>query len=937
MYEEFLFLLRKNTNFLGDIETLESKRFVASTDNSIHQILPQAIIYPKNRSDIFLIVEIINKIEKKKGEFHLTARGGATATNGQSLNNGVIIDYSRYQNSILKLDLDKKTVKVEAGVVLSQLNEYLKPYGYFFAPNLSPSDRATIGGMIATDACGKGSIIYGKTSDHLKEVSTLLACGEEYVFKQKSITGLDKKEKRILEIVKDKKIREEFPDLKRFVSNYNLGKLYNEKEQSLDLQYLIAGSEGSLAMILEAELKITKIPYLREVFVAGYDDFYEALDDANNIVQYPISAIELMDNKILELSKGEALYDELKAYIGNSANINIIEFIADNKEELEQKIIDFKNSYKKNSKIKYLQLLPSDLQAKAFELRSLGVGIAGSMKGLRRPIAFIEDTVVPLVNIKKYAQELIGILEKYKLKFVIYGHLDVGCLHVRPALNLMEEEDKKILDELTIAAISLVKKYDGIVWGEHSIGSRVNYLGKVFSPRVLSYFKEIKELYDENYVFNLNKIVNFNDEFGLDKNLLADFNKEINIKYFEDFEAAIFCNGNTKCLSVNKNQVMCPSQKVTKEKIYSPKGRANLVRKWLADTSCNRVDDKFVEELKDSLDNCLGCKACSSTCPVSVDIPTYKSLFLHWYHSNIKSRKIREFLLCRGEESLRILHKFDRLRFLYKGCFKIINFCLGINYLPKISKVKIAKKYLYNDNCQYKEEVVFLLQDSFNSFLESENLLALISILEKLGKQPVILPFIPSGKAYFVEGDLDGFKKCAKKNIALLKNLEQPIICIEPAITLFFRQEYKKFFKEDLSVLLAEEYLVNNINIKQVKISEKISLLAHCTEKTALPQNYKNWQNIFQKCGVELEVLESGCCGMAGSYGYKKEFKKNSKNLFDLSWKEHFAKGKKIVATGSSCRNQVNVQLQKKIEHPLVMLDKFFSKFELNLLGKGNE
>jgi len=960
------------SRFAGLIESSETQKFASSTDNSIFQIVPSAILYPKNSVDI----KIALKLGSKYSNLHFTARGGSTATNGQSLNDSIIIDCSRFLRQITKLNLKEKWVEVEPGVRLSELNDYLQPHGYHFAPHISPDDRATIGGMIATDASGKGSFVFGKTSDHLIEAETLLANGQRYLFKTHELSKTkDKKIRQISDLVKNNitEINKKFPDVTRFPTGYNLSKLLSGNK--INLTYLLAGSEGTLAITTKARLKITPINKFRSLIVNHYKNFNDALKDVTTLIKYSPFAIETMDEEILKLSKGYPLFQEIKEYIGAAKNINILEFQATTKKGLEKQTNKFLNDHKGSC----LCSDENDIR-KLWELRSLGVGIAGSMPGSRKPIPFIEDTVVDINKIHLYARDLKKILDSYKLKYVIYGHLDVGCLHVRPALDLTKEKDKKIKSEIISKTIKLVEKYNGVLWGEHGGGLKAPYIPEIYGANIYEIFVTIKELFDREYRLNPGKIVvrgdsviveeilnqvqddtvgvrddtvGVRDDSGL---LQADYNKEIDEKLAADFEKVISCNGNTKCLSVDKNQVMCPSEKVTGEKIHSPKGRANLLRKWLHHISGNKpLDNRQIEEIKSSLDACLGCKACLSTCPVSVDIPTSKSYFLNWYYDNIGKRKIRDLFFARSEEMLAYYgkHPLAYNLLLRNPISKIVIRLMGIAESPKfynsyykilnqVQNDAVAKCHPELDSGSMSKisnvswsvasgsKPVYLVTDAFTNFAEQHLLEDTITLLKKLGYEPKILPYFISGKAYFAEGAIERFEDIAQKNIKDLNEIAKqniPIISIEPSINLFFRQEYKECFGKEIKfeIQLVEEFLVKNIDSYTHTHNDNMDiyyLLPHCTEKTSLPLNSKNWQKIFDKFGLNLEILPSGCCGMAGSYGYKTEFQKNSKALFELSWKQHFNnhQASQILATGYSCRSQSKKLTKQEIKHPIELL-----------------
>ncbi|MDA0902581.1 MAG: FAD-binding and (Fe-S)-binding domain-containing protein, partial [Proteobacteria bacterium] len=772
------FINALQTSFDGDIEFSLAQNFVQASDNSIYQLIPDAVIYPKNSADIVSIIKLSLKDEFKEIKF--TARGGATGTNGQSLNHGIIIDCVRYFNKIIQLSLAEGWVDVEAGLVLKDLNDFLKPHGYHFAPHISPDDRATIGGMIATDACGKGSFIFGKTSDNLISADCVLANAQNYTFQNIDLSKADAKASQIIDLLKGKEelISQKFPNITRFVSGYNLGKLISQ-DNILRMPYLLAGSEGTLGIVTKARLKITKINPYKALIVVGYDSLANSLKDALNLLNFQPLAIESMDDKILDLARKQPLSPFIQDLIKDVQNINIVEFQAATKQLLDQQVKAFMDDYSQKTLAKNAAVFYESKQIEQiWDLRKTAVGIAGNLKGDKKPTPFIEDVCVAIENIANYNQELSQLLDKYGLYYVIYGHLDVGCLHVRPALDLTTDQDKKLIRELTPQVIKLVKKYNGVVWGEHSAGCRVEYSPEIFGAEIFNIFCQIKAIFDPLNRFNPKKIAG-KELVKIDQNLQADFNRAINADLRKQFANAIFCNGNAKCLSVKLNQAMCPSYKATKEKIHSPKGRANLIRHWLNFRSQNPLPKSFIKKLiykyryqeylaqiHHSLKGCLSCKSCSNSCPVSVDIPTYKSLFLNWYHQ-LYRRNLRDFVFCKSEELLKLMAQFLLISKLSKPFAKL----LGITDSPPAYSNNDQQNIVTKAGALHDlpQNTIFIISDSFSSFAEKDLLHNSVSLLHKMGFNVRLIPHFVSGKAYLNAGKIAKFQQLAKRNITLLE------------------------------------------------------------------------------------------------------------------------------------------------------------------------
>ena len=453
-------------NFLGDVHKDYATRLVTATDNSIYQVVPQAVVFPKNFNDIEEIFKIANEKQFRK-TIKITPRGGGTGTNGQSLTKGIVLDFSRYMINILETNFDEGWVRVEPGVVLDQLNEHLASRKMFFAPDLSPSNRATLGGMINTDACGKGSRIYGRTSDHILELSCVLSNGDSLhskpldsknLNKYKNKIGVTGKIFKIVEKVvsENKKLIDEiFPKMSRFMTGYNLSKVYGNLEKKFNLNYLLSGSEGTLAVVAEAKLKLTPIPKYKYLFVLKYEFFNDALTDAEKILEYDPVAIETIDEKVLSLAKTDEIFFKVKDFIDDEVleggkiirttrSISLIEFCGNSKKNIEKRIkkfsydIDLKKNKSGEAIGYFITQDPHEIKD-LWDLRKKGVGLLGNTSGRRKPLPFVEDTAVPQKYLAKYILEFRELLDSYNIEYAMFGHIDVGCLHVRPALDLTNQ------------------------------------------------------------------------------------------------------------------------------------------------------------------------------------------------------------------------------------------------------------------------------------------------------------------------------------------------------------------------------------------------------------------------------------------------------------------------------------------------------------------
>ena len=665
----------KKTPFSGEVRSDFASRLSLSTDNSIYQILPQSVVFPRTTEDLIYLFKLADRDTFKS--IHFSPRGGGTGTNGQSLSRGIAIDCSKYLNRILEVNLEEQWVRVQPGVVLDRLNAFLKPHGYFFALDIAPSSRATIGGAINTDACGKGSRIYGRTSDNLLELTWVLPDGAVGTSSACNLTQLERVKqesgrlgdiyRKVDDIVSTKQqlIEETFPKMPRFMTGYNLAKVYSQNREHFDLNRIIAGSEGTLAVVTEAKLKLTPIPQHKVLLVLHYHGFNDALADAETLLKSEPAAIETIDDKILELAKLDEIYDAVRDFIGEAKAINLVEFTGSDREEMQEKVDRI--SQKLDRAIGYYLPQGDREIADLWQLRKKGVGLLGNRPGARKPIAFIEDTAVPPQNLAAYIAEFQTLLTQYHLDYAMFGHVDVGCIHVRPALDLKVPEDEALIRELSDKVVALVRKYGGVMWGEHGKGFRSEYTPVFFGDELYRDLRKIKTAFDPENRLSPGKIVtplgSEEKVAPLESPLRGHFDRQVPESTRKNYESAFNCNGNGACFNVDLDGVMCPSYKENRDRIHSPKGRASLLREWLRQLAISEDGEKpenvfaklwhtlgkfggvydYSHEVYAGMHGCLACKACATQCPIHVDIPALKSQFLDGYHTRYL-RSPRDYL-----------------------------------------------------------------------------------------------------------------------------------------------------------------------------------------------------------------------------------------------------------------------------------------------------
>ena len=1007
LYQDYAKTLA-SLNYRGEISTSYGSRLAVATDNSIYQQLPQLVLHPRSQSDIQIITELANL--EKFNDIKFSARGGGTGTNGQSITPGIIVDLSKYMNRILDINVQENWVKVEAGVVKDQLNDYLRPYGFFFSPDLSTSNRATIGGMINTDASGQGSLVYGKTSDHVLGLTSVLANGEALVTtpmstdhaaelaKEDSTLGRIIKQVLATSIGKRQQVLEKFPRLNRFLTGYDLEHAVSDDLQTIDLSRLITGSEGSLAFVCEAKLNLTPISKAKTLINIKYDSFDSALRHSPTLVAANATSVETIDSKVLNLAKQDIVWHSVSDLITDVENkvmdgINIVEYNGESPESLANEIelltqqLD-KDIVNETGVIGYQ--VTSDLASigKLYAMRKKAVGLLGNTQGSQKPLAFAEDTAVPPENLADFIAEFRELLDSYNLHYGMFGHVDAGVLHVRPALDMCDPEQEIIMREISDKVVALTAKYGGLMWGEHGKGYRSEYSPEFFGETLFNELRKIKTAFDPLNKMNPGKICTPIDSteplVSVDDVKRGTFDRQIPITVKDSFKSALECNGNGLCFNYDAFSPMCPSSKITRDRRHSPKGRAGLMREWLRllenkgvnilsleknigtwsvkqllDKVRNKLSDSnkqdFSHEVMDAMSGCLACKACASQCPIKVDVPDFRARFLNVYHSRY-FRPLKDHLVANVEVLTPLMAKAPRLvnavldnKFYDKASKSTIGYIdtplLSVPTLKKRSDQHGFEKFDLSNFQQYsaeqRQQYVFIVQDPFTSFYDADVVENMMKLINKLGFKPVLLPFKPNGKPQHVKGFLTKFAKTASNTADFLNQLHQlsiPMIGMDASLALCYRDEYQQILAEKrgaFKVLLAHEWLISMIahnklafNQETIKDKSAYKLFAHCTEKTALAGSEQEWINIFAAFGLTLEKVAVGCCGMAGTYGHEQVNFENSKGLYELSWQPKLADldESKIVVTGYSCRSQVKRLAKIKTHHPVeVLLDKLNS------------
>ncbi|MDP0026389.1 FAD-binding and (Fe-S)-binding domain-containing protein [Glaesserella parasuis] len=966
----------KQQHFSGDIASNYADRLSLTTDNSVYQQLPQAILFPKSVADVVILTKLAQKTAFQALTF--TPRGGGTGTNGQSLNNNIIVDLSRHLTQILELNVQERWVRVQAGVVKDQLNQFLKPHGLFFSPELSTSNRATLGGMINTDASGQGSLQYGKTSDHILTIKAVLMNGdilETQAVKtddffanvdQLNLTANGKKlHSEIFQRCQALRptVLKELPQLNRFLTGYDLKNVFNDDLSEFNLTRILTGSEGSLAFICEAKLNLLPLPEYRTLINIKYNSFDAALRSAPFMLQAQALSVETVDSKVLNLAKQDIVWHSVSDLLSEDEHnpilgINIVEYASNDKAQNEARIaklcqaLDEKIQDGTSGIIGYQ--LCNDLASieKIYAMRKKAVGLLGNAKGWAKPIAFVEDTCVPPEHLADYIVEFRQLLDEHGLDYGMFGHVDAGVLHVRPALDLCDKAQVAKFKAISDQVVELTAKYGGLIWGEHGKGMRSAYGERFFGETLWKELRYIKQLFDPQNRLNPGKICTPLDSqaslYSIDSQMRADLDRQIPIQVREAFKGAMNCNGNGLCFNFDVHSTMCPSMKVSGNRLFSPKGRATLVREWLRllaeqnvspdelifekqQTSAKLVDFAkkirnqwrksqeydFSHEVKSAMDTCLACKACASQCPIKIDVPTFRSQFNELYHRRYL-RPLKDYVVANLEFIAPIMAKQPKLFNFFsanKLAETVASKTIGMVDLPALSVPTLQQQLieigyqgktleeleqlatsgqLDTEICKY----VLVVQDPFTSYYDAKVVADFVQLAQKLGFKAIVLPFNPTGKAQYIKGFLHKFANTARTQAELLNRVAKlgiAMVGVDPALTLIYREEYRQILKDDcgeFKVLLAHEWLLaqlKNGTLDHCKKSAETDrlpwhLFAHCTESTSLPNSLKEWQQIFAHFGETLTAENIGCCGMAGTFGHETKHLAMSKEIYAQSW-----------------------------------------------------
>ncbi len=962
-------LLHLSSQLEGELYTDETTRILYATDASAYREIPLAVAVPRSVGDLKKLV-----LFARQNQTSLIPRTAGTSLAGQVVGKGIIVDVSKNFTQIIEFNKEQAWVRVQPGVIRDELNLFLKPHGLLFGPETSTANRAMIGGMVGNNSCGSNSVVYGSTREHVIEINALLSDGSEVCFHS---LGLDefhtKCEGETLEanIYRTTRsllgnydnqlgIRKEFPrkSVERRNTGYALDILLDTAPFSAggpDFNFckLIAGSEGTLAFITEIKLNLIPLPPRETgLLCVHFHTIDESLRANLLALRYKPSASELIDHYILECTKDNIEQNKNRFFVqGDPGAILVIEFKKNTRPEIEEIAGSLIAELKHAGLGYHYPLLFGEDTNKIGSLRKAGLGLLGNMPGDKKPVPVIEDTAVDVHDLPAYIAEFNELLTKHGLHSVHYAHAGSGEIHLRPIINLKTEEGNRMFRTIATEIAGLVKKYQGSLSGEHGDGRlRGEFIRQMVGDHNYELFKAIKKSWDPQNIFNPNKIVDtppMNTMLRYTPGQKTPVFNTIFRYYNQDIlQHAEQCNGAGDCRKTQlSGGTMCPSFMATKNEKDTTRARANILREFLTNSEkLNRFDHQEIYEV---MDLCLSCKGCKSECPSNVDVAKLKAEFLQQYY-DVHGVPFRSRLIANFNKSARlgsILPGF--YNFLVTNTFtsKLIKRVAGFateRSMPTLSKQSLQK--WYNRKLRVKSEKserkVYLFCDEFTNYNDTETGIKAFLLLEKLGYQVVIPKHEESGRAWLSKGLLREAKKIANKNISLLKDLvseETPLLGIEPSAILTFRDEYVDLADDALfedakrlskNVFLIDEFIAAEIKAGKLdrnlftKEERLIKLHGHCQQKAlssvshsvtmlSYPENYR------------VETIPSGCCGMAGSFGYEKEHYSLSMQIGELVLLPAVRQqnGNTILAApGTSCRHQIRDASGKTALHPVEIL-----------------
>ena len=935
----------------GEILFDRYSRLLYSTDASIYQIEPIGVVVPRHKGDVQAVIEIANKLSVT-----VLPRGGGTSLAGQTVGHSIVLDFSKYMQNVLEVNRDELWCRIQPGLVQDELNAYVRGIGLQFGPDTSTSNRATIGGMIGNNSAGAHSLTYGKTLDHVIELTVLLADGSEAVLKDVSPEAVQTKSRvdsiegrayrEVFRLAQQHKneILDRYPKIMRRVSGYNLDEFV--KPQPFNLSRMLVGSEGTLATILEAKMRLVPKPKWTAMDVIHFNDDIEALECAQVILQTRPYAMESTDKMVLNLARGNIEQSRRLGFVqGNPDSLLMVEYAGETEEEVRDQVYKLED-VRKREKIGYAATMafkPEEVKA-IWGVRKAGLGLLLGIKGDKKPIAFVEDTAVEPAKLPKFIRRFKEVVSRHNTVAGYYGHCSVGCMHIRPLINLKEVTEKEKMVAIANDITELVLEFNGALSGEHGDGlARSHFNAKLFGPALYDAFRQIKRAFDPKNIMNPGKIV---DAPAMTESLkISPQYKPWEPRTTLDFagqggfaRSVEMCSGMGECRK-KLDGTMCPSYMATLDEEHSTRGRANALRNAI---SGRAPQEEFTgKRLYEVMDLCLECKACKAECPSNVDMAKLKYEFLDHYH-RANGLPLRNRMFGGIEKVNRIGSALAPVSnwIASSGINRwLMEIFAGIDRrrpLPQFAGENFAEWFRKHQAAgDGSRGEVLLFHDTFNNFNTPNVAIAATRFLEKSGYRVLLADKKCCGRPMISKGMLGEARENAAWNVdKLAPHAEKgiPIVGLEPSCLLTLRDEYPELIpttaakKVAVNSFLFDEFVMREHNegrliLQSHRNGKKALLHGHCHQKALV--GTAPTIAMLKKAGYEVSEIDSGCCGMAGSFGFEKEH-------YDLSIKignrrlvpalKAAGADAEIVAPGISCRQQIDHLAGRKAKHPAELL-----------------
>ncbi len=932
-----------------------------ATDASVYRKIPLAVVYPKDKRDIKILIDFATK-----NLITLIPRTAGTSLAGQCVGDGIVVDVSKHFTNIISFNEQAKTITLQPGIVRDSLNVFLKPYDLFFGPNTSTSNRCMMGGMVGNNSSGSTSIKYGVTRDKVLQIDAFLSDGSTAIFKEISSEEFIRKtientlEGKIYksiytELVKEstqKEIKKQFPkpEIHRRCTGYAVDEfltcdLFGGTEPFINVAKILSGSEGTLAISTSIKLQLDDVPPAISIMVCPhFTSISESLKATIIAMNHDLYNCELMDKTILDCTKDNRELAKNRFFLkGDPDAVLMLEVSANTLPEAEVLANNLIADLEKNKfGYHYPKIYGSDID-KVHYLRKAGLGALANIIGDKKAVACIEDTAVSLADLPNYIEEFTEIMDKYQQNAVYYAHAGAGELHLRPILNLKKKEDVVLFRKITTETAELVKKYKGSFSGEHGDGIvRAEFIPLMIGEQNYQLLRRIKKTFDPNNVFNKGKIT---DAFSMDKNLRYEVNRsEPKIETIQDFsdsegilKLAEKCNGSGDCRKpVEAGGTMCPSYRATKNEKDTTRARANTLREFL--TNSDKANKFNHEELKEVFDLCLSCKACASECPSNVDIATMKAEFLYQYQET-NGYSFRNRMFANNAMYNKLGSKLPKITNFFTNSI-LAKKVLGVaaeRSVPKLAN-QTLENWMKKHQPKKSKKAVYLFKDEFTNYYDADIGKDAVFLLEKLGYEVKNIAHDESGRSHISKGFLKEAKEICNNNIAVFKDLiteKTPLIGVEPSAILTFRDEYIRLANDKVSaekiavnVFTFEEFLAKEVEKENIDVSlftsekKDIKIHGHCHQK-ALSGTHSSFQVLNIPKNYSVTIISSGCCGMAGSCGYEKEHYKVSMQVGEdtlFPKVRNYSSETEIAAAGTSCRHQIFDGTKRIAKHPITLL-----------------